>query len=282
MAIANNNNFYSKSCNSKETENVVIYDNVRGETYKLTITANIENAIIKLNGIKQSVGWYAAGSQVKYEVSADGYETQTGTIEILPEDNVKEITLVQPPTQLELNPAETEFDFAKDETKEIKVITNASDYLVESKNTDKATVEKKEGGFIIRAITGGEATIEIKAQAEKCAETIKTLTVNITVETTLTLNPETVSVEKGSMAEVEVQTNASDYQAESKDISKATVQKNENIIQIAGVEVSTGVIIEVKATAEGGEEVIKNIIVDITEPITEETEETQDNQEEAI
>ena len=233
MAIANNNNFYSKSCNSKETENAVTYDNVRGETYKLTITVNIENAVVKLNGIKQNIGWYKANSQVKYEVSADGYETQTGTIEIQAQDNTKDITLIQPPTQLDLNPAETEFDLAKDETKEIKVITNASDYLVESKNTDKATVEKKEGGFIIRAIAGGEATIEIKAQSEKCAETIKTLTVNITVETTLTLNPETVSVEKGSMAEVEVQTNASDYQAESKDISKATVQKNENIIQIA-------------------------------------------------
>lgn len=88
-------NFYSKFCNERETSNVADYDSIRGELYKLTINTTPAEAKVLLEGINQKIGYYKEGSQVAYEVSADGYTTQKGTVTIQASENTEDITLIE-------------------------------------------------------------------------------------------------------------------------------------------------------------------------------------------
>ena len=178
--MANAINFYSKFCDTRETSNVVDYDKVRGELYKLIINTTPAEAKVLLDGINQKIGYYKEGSQVSYEVSLDGYVTQKGTVDIQASENTKDITLEKPSTELSIDPPETSISLQQSNTKEITVQTNASDFAVESKQTNFATVQKEPGKFIIYAVTEGTATIEVTATADGYKETKITLTVNVT------------------------------------------------------------------------------------------------------
>lgn len=80
--------------------------------------------------------------------------------------------------------------------------------------------------------------------------------------TELTLGSETASVDVNAQLEVTVTTNASDFSVESKDPAKATVEKGEGKIVISGVEAGE-VNVEIKATVEGGSEVVKTVAVTV-------------------
>ena len=81
-------------------------------------------------------------------------------------------------TTLELSPAEKQ-TIEKGQTKDITVTTNASDFTVESNNTN-ATVKKGAGKFTITAATKGTSLITVKATAEGGAEKSVTLEVEVT------------------------------------------------------------------------------------------------------
>lgn len=173
-------NFYSKFCDTRETNNVKDYDDVRGETYKLTITTTPPEAKVLLDGINQKIGYYKEGIDVAYEVSLTGYTTQKGTVNIQASENTKAITLDKAATDLAVEPADRSFSLQKNNTKDITVKTNAPDYTVESKQTNFAAVQKKNNKFTITAVAAGSATIEIKATADGFKETVLTLTVEVT------------------------------------------------------------------------------------------------------
>lgn len=81
-------------------------------------------------------------------------------------------------TELTLNPADRgNVEIGK--TLDVAVTTNASDFSVESKNTDKATVAKGSGKFTVTGVAVGEATIEVKATAAGGSEVVKQFVANV-------------------------------------------------------------------------------------------------------
>ena len=93
--MVNANNFYSKFCDTRDTSKAAAYDSTRGDLYKLTINTTPAEAKVLLDGINQKIGYYKEGAQVAYEVSADGYTTQKGTVTIQASENTEDITLIE-------------------------------------------------------------------------------------------------------------------------------------------------------------------------------------------
>lgn len=91
-------------------------------------------------------------------------------------DNEDESPTVE--TTLSLNPA-TKQTIEKGQTKDITVTTNASDFAVESNNTN-TTVKKGSGKFTITAATKGTSEITVKATAQGGSEKVVKLSVEVT------------------------------------------------------------------------------------------------------
>lgn len=81
-------------------------------------------------------------------------------------------------TTLSLNPSAKQ-TIEKGQTKDITVTTNASDFTVESNNTN-ATVKKGSGKFTITAATKGTSEITVKATAQGGSEKVVKLSVEVT------------------------------------------------------------------------------------------------------
>lgn len=108
---------------------------------------------------------------------------------------------VQPdPTTLTINPENGDVKVGK--TLDVTVTTNATDFTVESKNVDKATVVKGQGKFTVTGVAKGEAVIEVKATAAGASEVVKQFRANVTEEvilppepgTAFTVNPQVVTI----------------------------------------------------------------------------------------
>lgn len=84
---------YASLTNTEYTNNVVDFVKGRGKLYKVKITANVENAIIKMDGVVKNFGMYIDGSTINAEISADGYQTQTKQITVNKADINESITL---------------------------------------------------------------------------------------------------------------------------------------------------------------------------------------------
>lgn len=84
---------YASLTNTEYTNNVVDFVKGRGKLYKVKITANVENAIIKMDGVIKNFGMYIEGATINAEISADGYQTQTKQITVAKADVNESITL---------------------------------------------------------------------------------------------------------------------------------------------------------------------------------------------
>lgn len=91
-------------------------------------------------------------------------------------DNEDESPTVE--TTLSLNPSAKQ-TIEKGQTKDITVTTNASDFAVESNNTN-TTVKKGSGKFTITAATKGTSEITVKATAQGGSEKVVKLSVEVT------------------------------------------------------------------------------------------------------
>lgn len=91
-------------------------------------------------------------------------------------DNEDESPTVE--TTLSLNPSAKQ-TIEKGQTKDITVTTNASNFTVESNNTN-ATVKKGSGKFTITAATKGTSEITVKATAQGGSEKVVKLSVEVT------------------------------------------------------------------------------------------------------
>lgn len=85
---------YASLTNTEYTNNVVDFVKGRGKLYKVKITANVENAIIKMDGVIKNFGMYIEGATINAEISADGYQTQTKQITVAKADVNESITLI--------------------------------------------------------------------------------------------------------------------------------------------------------------------------------------------
>lgn len=84
---------YASLTNTEYTNNIVDFVKGRGKLYKVKITANVDNAIIKMDGVVKNFGMYIEGSTINAEISADGYQTQTKQITVAKADVNEAITL---------------------------------------------------------------------------------------------------------------------------------------------------------------------------------------------
>lgn len=84
---------YASLTNTEYTNNVVDFVKGRGKLYKVKITANVENAIIKMDGVIKNFGMYIEGATINAEISANGYQTQTKQITVAKADVNESITL---------------------------------------------------------------------------------------------------------------------------------------------------------------------------------------------
>lgn len=84
---------YAKLTNTEYTNNIVDFVKARGKLYKVKITSNVENAMIKMDGVIKDFGMYAENSTIKYEVSAEGYTTKIGSINVEKSDKTENIEL---------------------------------------------------------------------------------------------------------------------------------------------------------------------------------------------
>lgn len=89
---------YAKLTNTEYTNNIVDFVKARGKLYKVKITSNVENAIIKMDGVIKDFGMYAENSTINYEVSAEGYTTKSGSIKVDKSDKEENIELEVPNT----------------------------------------------------------------------------------------------------------------------------------------------------------------------------------------
>lgn len=98
-----------------------------------TITTNVEDAIIKINGIEQSSITVLAGSTVNWEVTKDEYYSQSGS-EVVGSDIVKEVIL-EP--IISITSLTTEFDqgvytiFNEQELSDLKPMLKVTAYYVD-------------------------------------------------------------------------------------------------------------------------------------------------------
>lgn len=84
---------YAELINTEYTNNIVDFVKARGKLYKVKITTNIENAIVKMDDEIKNFGMYADKKTINYEASADGYQTKTGSITVEKADITETITL---------------------------------------------------------------------------------------------------------------------------------------------------------------------------------------------
>lgn len=75
---------------------------------QFTVNASPDNAVVKINGVQQSSIEVDYGSTVTWEVSADGYITQSGTTEALTENTSLDIALEVVKYTFTINPTPTD------------------------------------------------------------------------------------------------------------------------------------------------------------------------------
>ena len=125
--------------------------------YTFTITTNVNNATIKINGIEQSSIVVYAGTTVNWEVSKDGYHTQTGSAMIV-KDTTLNVVLV-PSAELlsitaEFNQGERTI-FNEDGFDELRK------FLVVTKEYNNGMMEVTEDYELSGELVGGTNTISV-------------------------------------------------------------------------------------------------------------------------
>lgn len=180
------------------------------EKAKVTFTVNAipTNAVVKLNSEIQNSITVDYGSTVNYEVSLDGYVTQSGTTEALTKNTSINITLVEEPKEytLTINPT-------------------PSDATVKINNTEQKTITVTEGTKVTWSVekTGytsqsGEETMNDNKELNITLVAIPTFTFTITPtpeSATVKLNGETknsITVETGTEVNWEVSATGYDTQ----------------------------------------------------------------------
>lgn len=121
----------------------------------VVITCNVSDAIIKINGLEQTSVTAIIGSTITWEVTKDGYRTQSGTF-ILSGD--KEVNVVLLPI-VDIESISTEFSqgqrtiFNEDEIEDLRK------YLVVTVNYADGTNEVTEDYTLSGTLSGGTSTI---------------------------------------------------------------------------------------------------------------------------
>lgn len=177
------------------------------QQYKFVIVAVPEGAKILINGVEQSAITVDEGSVVSYEVSADGYVTQTGNVTV-----------------------------DKDITKEITLVEATPDNATLTVNPTPAEAEVKINGEIQNQITvavGTEVTVEVSHPGYKPYSV--TLTITETIELPVVLEEKAKpgfqstlpdSLVAGVPVEYEVSTTPGDYTGEMIFVKGAVTNKD--------------------------------------------------------
>lgn len=122
-----------------------------------TITSNVSNAVIRINGIEQASIEVVSGSTVNWEVIAEGYYTQSGS-EVITADTEKHIELESIATLVSIAAEFTQGEatiFNEQEVDELKK------YLVVTANYDDGTSRTIEDYTLSGELLGGESEIEV-------------------------------------------------------------------------------------------------------------------------
>ena len=121
-----------------------------------TVTTNVEDAIVKINGTEQSYVWALQGSTVEWEVSKDRYYTQSGS-EVIESDITKHIELLP----LEVESLTAEFTQGKRTIFEGEELADLRKYLVVTANYCDGVTEEVEDYTLSGELTGGISTVTV-------------------------------------------------------------------------------------------------------------------------
>lgn len=127
-----------------------------------TITANLEDAVIKINGVEQSSVTVLSGSTVNWEVSKEGYITQSGS-EVILEDTTKNIELIKDVVSVTAEFTQgSRTIFSNQELDDLRelLVVNASysDGTSDVAESYSLTGELSEGTSVITVSYGGKTT----------------------------------------------------------------------------------------------------------------------------
>lgn len=215
----------------------------KGRTTDVTVTTNATdfnvvsgtpaNATVEKGQGKFTITGVAEGdSVITVDATVQGGQNKQVTL-------TAHVTAAAEETTLSIDPSETTIALTAEQTKDISVTTNASDFTVESKNTEIATVLKGENRFTITAVKEGEATIEVKAQKDSLGEKKVTLTVNVSAKqqqptVNITANPESIELSEEGEATITITGDAESITARSSNETYA------NIKEVKGMNIKVG------------------------------------------
>lgn len=122
-----------------------------------SLTSNIADAVIKINGVSQTTITVLAGSTVNWEVSMDGYHTQNGS-EVVSVDTTKNIELLP---IISVESLTAEFTQGARTIFDDHDINDLKKYLVVTVNYENGTSEVTENYTLSGTLSGGTSTITV-------------------------------------------------------------------------------------------------------------------------
>lgn len=124
---------------------------------RFSITTNIANATIKINGVEQSTIKVLAGSTINWEVSKDGYHTQSGSM-VVQDDIIKSVELLP---LVEVESISAMFTQGKRTIFNEQELNDLKKYLVVTVNYADGTSGTTEDYSLSGTLTGGTSTVTV-------------------------------------------------------------------------------------------------------------------------
>lgn len=161
----------NKKVNAGETLQLTVQQ-VEGVTFEASVQQDKGSVSVSDNNITYTAHSPSATENVDITIKAKKGSLYSDPLTVQVSVEVPVVTT------LTLEPSSKQ-TIEKNQTKEVTVTTNATDFSVESNNSN-ATVEKQSGKFVITAVTKGTSTITVKATAQGGSEKNVTLDVEVT------------------------------------------------------------------------------------------------------
>lgn len=145
------------------------------------------------------------------------------------------------------------------ESIDIGVVTNADDFTLDTQSNEFIDIEKTADGIRVTAKQLGSTTISLRATADDCNETIRTLDVSIIESvTTIEIDNENPICLTEQTIEINVDTNATIFNVTIDNDEVASIVKKIKSFTIRGL-IKGETNINISATADDAEELIKTI-----------------------